>query len=203
MLSFMYFIDLLFPPRPDELVVRTLSVENISALLDPKLATLTCPETIVLFSFVNPAVRSLIHEAKYHGNTNAFTMLAHGLLAYLGTNSLHNPIIVPIPLSGARRRKRGFNQIEEIARLAATRTPIPVNTHILKRIRDTAPQTTLSRSERERNMRHAFIATSTIDSKHTYIIVDDVITTGATLQAAINAMKKKGATRIIPLALAH
>ena len=73
----------------------------------------------------------------------------------------------------------------------------------LVRTRETISQVSLAREKREENMRGAFRAAHSIDPSHTYIVIDDVITTGATLQAAVDALKEAGAVHIIPLALAH
>ena len=205
MMSIRHWLDLLFPPRPDELVVRGISIEEFLHSLAPKLATITRPETIVLFSFSNPVVRSTIHEAKYHGNKRAFELLTKSLVAYLekqGELSAET-IIVPVPLGKRRFRERGFNQVEEVVHRAAKRTGQTVDTTILNRVRETESQIALPRHAREENMRGAFEATRSADPAHTYIVVDDVVTTGATLQAAIDALKKAGAKHIIPLAFAH
>lgn len=204
MMSIRAWLDLLFPPRPDELIVRNSSIEDMSVHLSPKLATITRPETIVLFSFAHAPIRSLIHEAKYHGNERAFTLLAHALSEYLeNRDPLETEVIVPIPLGSARRRKRGFNQIEEIVRRAIKTPNLTIDTNILERTRETASQITLPRHEREENMRGAFGAAHPLNPAYTYIVIDDVVTTGATLQAAIDALKEAGAKHIIPLALAH
>lgn len=205
------WLDLLFPPRPDELVVRNISIEDMNTLLSPKLATITRPETIVLFSFAHAPIRSLIHEAKYHGSERAFTLLAHALSKYLeNRGSPETTIIVPIPLGRTRRKERGFNQVEEVVRRAIKITNLTIDTNILERTRETISQISLPRHAREENMRGAFSSrsgTSTgkprINPAYTYIVIDDVVTTGATLQAAIDALKEAGATHIIPLALAH
>ncbi|MFZ1075744.1 MAG: phosphoribosyltransferase family protein [Minisyncoccia bacterium] len=100
-------------------------------------------------------------------------------------------------------KKRGFNQTEEIANRAAKLAGCTVDRALLIRARETASQVSLPRREREKNMRGAFGAAHPADPSRTYILIDDVVTTGATLQAAIDALKAAGARHIIPLALAH
>ena len=208
------FFDFLFPPRVDEAVLRGVSDDTFLASLAPRLVPETRPATVALFSFGNPAVRAAIHEAKYHGNTRAFTLLALALTDYLrdcddvGRRTSYIQL-VPVPLSRERQKERGFNQIEEVARRVARELDIAVHAALLERTRDTVSQVSLPRERREENMRGAFIVSPKLEERrrinpsHTYILIDDVITTGATLQAAITALQDAGVEHIIPLALAH
>lgn len=214
----MRFLDVLFPPRVDEIAVRETSVDAFLALMAPRLVPETRPETVALLSFADERVRAAIHEAKYHGNGRAFELLAAALADYLrdADDGYRKPLIIPVPLGAARRKERGFNQVEEIARCAlrslgeAGASNFILETELLLRTRETASQVSLQRRERERNMRGAFTASPRLRgasaaelSKQTYIVIDDVITTGATLQSAVDTLADAGAERLIPLALAH
>ena len=208
------FFDFLFPPRVDEAALSGVSDDAFLASLAPRLVPETRPATVALFSFGNPVVRAAIHEAKYHGSTRAFTLLALALTDYLrdcddvGRRTSYI-CIVPVPLSRERQKERGFNQVEEVARRAERELDIAVHATLLERTRDTVSQVSLPRGQREENMRGAFIVSPKLDKQgrinpsHTYILIDDVITTGATLQAALDALRDEGALHIIPLALAH
>ena len=210
------FFDFLFPPRVDEVTLSGVSDDAFLASLAPRLVPETRPATGALFSFGNPAVRAAIHEAKYHGNTRAFTLLALALADYLrdaddvGRRTSYIQL-VPVPLSRERQKERGFNQVEEVVRRTARELDITVNTTLLERTRETVSQVSLPREQREENMRGAFIVSPNpavsgrkrINPSHTYILIDDVITTGATLQAALDALRSGGALHVIPLALAH
>lgn len=205
----MRFFDFLFPPRVDELALRDVSLDTFLAHLNPRLVPDTRPGTVALLPFHAPSVRAAIHEAKYHGSERAYEYLAHALAEYLrGADDISKPILVPIPLGKERLRERGFNQAEEIVRRAAVILGgAAVNTTLLLRIRETASQVSLPRHEREKNMRGAFACLpaerAPVEPAATYIIVDDVITTGATLAAALSALQEAGAGHIIPIALAH
>jgi predicted amidophosphoribosyltransferase len=107
------------------------------------------------------------------------------------------------PLGRERRAERGFNQAEEIARRVSRIIPFTLDATLLERTRETPSQVSLQRYLREENMRGAFRATREADSAATYLIIDDVLTTGATLQAAVDALTMAGATHCVPLALAH
>jgi ComF family protein len=102
--------------------------------------------------------------------------------------------IVALPLSPARQRQRGFNQAHEIARRVSARLNIPLLCG-LARIRDSPPQATLAWTARTDNVRHAFTGHASLRSRHV-AIVDDVMTTGATLAAAATAARQAGATAV-------
>ncbi len=150
---------------------------------------------------------TLVIELKYHGARyilDDVAMLARNTPEL--DNYLRGAILVPVPLHPARLRQRGYNQSELIARTISDATlsgsqVLP----ILKRIRATATQTRLHRSERARNVKNAFaIAGETpLDSSACYIMVDDVFTTGATLNACAAALRKAGARTVKALTLAH
>jgi ComF family protein len=203
------WLDFLFPLRSDEAVLRDVSTDDFLAHLAPMLVPETRPGTITLFSFSNPRVRAAIHEAKYHGSAHAFDLLATALAEYLRdaddipTARSNLAMLVPIPLGRERRKERGYNQAEEIANRVSKELGIAVDTTLLERTRETASQVSLPRRAREENMRGAFGTAHSADPSHTYIVVDDVITTGATLQAAVDALRAGGAEHIVPLALAH
>lgn len=200
-----YWLDFLFPPRVDERAMRDVSTDEFLALVAPRAVPATRPETAVLLSFNVPVVRATLHEAKYHGSARAFELLGAVLAEYLrdADEGFRKPLIVPVPLGAVRRKERGFNQVEEITKRAAKELGIPVDATLLVRTRETTSQVSLPRHAREKNMRGAFTATRRADPVHTYIVIDDVLTTGATLQAAIDALHNGGAKHIISLALAH
>jgi ComF family protein len=204
-----HLFDFLFPPRVDEIVMRDVSIDDFLALVAPRLVPETRPSTVALLPFNNPLARAAFHEAKYHGNARAEELLALALAEYLrdADDGFTKPIIVPVPLGEKRHKERGFNQVHEVI-LRALRSlgeegDIKIDTTLLERTRETASQVSLPRHKREENMRGAFRATRRVDPAHTYIVIDDVLTTGATLQATIDAMREAGADHIIPLALAH
>jgi len=199
--------DLLFPPRTDEINMRDFSDDQILEHTRPHMTNVCNPPAIALLSFSDDIVQALIHEAKYHHNNRAIKLLGLIVHEYLtewyAEEGFSKAMLVPVPLSKIRHKARGYNQTEEIARHAIDTDIISIDSKCLLRTRDTISQTKLHRNERLQNMRDAFGVAHVLNKKYTYIIFDDVITTGATMQASIDALTKAGATRIIPLALAH
>lgn len=115
-------------------------------------------------------------------------------------------LLAPVPLGRRRLQERGFNQSLEIARPLARRFAIPMAPQLLVRLRDTPAQTTLPVDERKRNMRRAFIvqgdAMQQVRDRHIGV-VDDAITTGATLNDIAATLKRYGARRVTNLVFAR
>jgi ComF family protein len=115
-------------------------------------------------------------------------------------------VVLPVPLSRARMATRGFNQAIEIARPLALRLGKPLDIESVLRITDTAPQASLPFDARRRNVRGAF---AVIDARRERIIgrrigvVDDVMTTGATLEELAKTLKRVGAVAVVNLVVAR
>ncbi|VVD71322.1 Orotate phosphoribosyltransferase [Pandoraea iniqua] len=105
-------------------------------------------------------------------------------------------LLVPVPLAPARLATRGFNQAWELARVAARRVQRPASARWLRRERTTTAQRGLTRDARQRNLRDAFVASDRVQG-HRIVLIDDVMTTGATCHAAAQALKRAGATYVL------
>lgn len=114
--------------------------------------------------------------------------------------SLQESAIVPVPLHWRRRLRRGYNQAEEIARPLARELGLPLR-RCLRRRRATPRQTSLSRARRRRSPAGAFVGRR--PPERTVVLVDDVATTGSTLEAAAAALKQAGVARVIALVAAR
>ncbi len=104
-------------------------------------------------------------------------------------------MILPVPLSAERLAQRGFNQAVEIARPLAHALGMPLCIDQVRRNRDTPPQTLLAWKERKKNIRHAFDCGIDLSGK-TVLVIDDVMTTGATLDELARTLKARGAARV-------
>ncbi len=111
--------------------------------------------------------------------------------------------IVPVPLHPRRLRERGFHPAAELARPLARRLGARFEPRRLERTRDTASQTGLDRVARERNVAGAFRARGRIPPRVCVALVDDVVTTGATLVAAARALRRAGARRVVAVCAAR
>jgi len=103
--------------------------------------------------------------------------------------------LIPMPLHGRRIRERGFNHATEIAREVAKRLSIPLDTDSCQRIRDTPPQMGLKHDARRRNVRGAFVCTGDVQGRR-IALVDDVMTTGTSLDELAKTLKQAGALEV-------
>lgn len=110
--------------------------------------------------------------------------------------------LVPIPLHRKRMVKRGYNQAEDLARALGKYSGIPVETKLLKRIKNTVPMKLLSVSRRENNLKKAFIVNQNGVKLKIIILIDDIYTTGATIDEAARALHDSGVEKIYFLTLA-
>jgi ComF family protein len=151
--------------------------------------------TIAVYHYA-PPVDHFIRALKFQRELSLARLLGKRLAARVA--GLPRPDrILPVPLHSARLRSRGFNQALEIARPLARRLGIPLDTRSLHRIRATAAQSDLSPEERRRNVRGAFAVRdgARLDGLRV-ALVDDVMTTGSTVQAAAKALLAAGAEEV-------
>lgn len=144
-------------------------------------------------------VQELIHALKYKGNKYLAYYLGRMAAKKLLTQKSYTPIdyIIPIPLHKKRLRERGYNQAEWIAKGVASVLNKPIDTTTLIRCKHNETQTKKSVFERWKNVHYIFDITdaSHLNQKH-ILIVDDVITTGATIEAAAQTILKEASTEI-------
>lgn len=138
-------------------------------------------------------VDRLVHALKYGRRLALGETFATALAAALGRRRAD--VVVPMPLSPARLRERGFNQAMEIARHLARATGARLDAHLVARVRDTLPQTDLPHDARAANVRGAFACTGVVAGM-TIAVVDDVMTTGASLEELARTLKSAGAASI-------
>jgi len=146
-------------------------------------------------------VSDLLHRLKY-GRERLLGRALGLLLADALPNPADFDAIVPVPLHSTRLRERTFNQADEIARPIASQLRIRLLTRGIRRRLTTRPQASLARVERIANMAHAFSVACDLRGRHV-AIVDDVITTGATINALAIALKRAGASRVAGWAVAR
>jgi ComF family protein len=137
-------------------------------------------------------VDALVHACKYRGDLTLAPTLARELAAGVPCDA---DVLVAMPLAAARLRERGFNQAHEIARCLAEAVGISLLPHACRKVADTAPQAGLTLAERARNVRRAFVCDADLGGLHV-AIVDDVMTTGATLNELARVLKRAGAARV-------
>jgi ComF family protein len=154
--------------------------------------------TAALWPYEFPADR-LVQALKYRAWLGLASYFARQLARHLLPPV---DLIVPMPLHPARLASRGFNQALEIARVLAALTGLPLASRGTQRVRNTVPQADLLYEERTRNIRGAFAARIDFAGR-TVAVVDDVMTTGATLNELARTIKRAGAAGVQNLVVAR
>ena len=148
------------------------------------------------------AIRQGILDLKYRNLRSAAPTLGRLLGRWLLTNRVPGEALVPVPLHHRRMRERGYNQSALLAKEVGTMMETPVAPGVLVHTRDTLPQVSLPREERIRNVEGCFACPERVEGK-SFILVDDVVTTGSTLSACASALKAAGASSVWGIALAR
>lgn len=149
------------------------------------------------------AVPQMVYALKYRGVRASAPRLAELMASHLSARSISSDIIVPVPLHRRRERERGYNQSELLAKGIANQTGIPIATDVLTRTRNTRPQVTMQNpDERRENITGAFECVGDVAGKHV-LLIDDVVTTGATIAACSTPLRAAGAMSILALSLAR
>lgn len=205
--------DFILPLGGARLIAESISPEEFShrtARTEEALG----PDTLAPFKYSDPLAKALIRALKYKRSEHAAEVLAEviheDLVEFLSDhilfNNFTNPVLIPIPLSKTRQRERGFNQTTLLAHGIKKRTPeLELVTEVLVRTKNTPSQTSMKkREDRIKNVRGCFeIENPEKVRGRNVIILDDVITTGATMKEARDALLDAGARQVLAVAVAH
>jgi ComF family protein len=147
-------------------------------------------------------IQSAIHALKYYNHRAVLKVLGKMLADAYQRYQLNVDVIVPVPLHPSRLSERGFNQSELLAQELCQAYRLPLDTMTLHRTRQTETQTKLNVDERYQNVSGAFSCSSNKLANQTILLIDDICTTGSTLDACAIALKKGSATSVWALTLA-
>ena len=144
-----------------------------------------------------PPVDHFIRALKFHQQLGLAHLLGERLSQRLMRETSRPDLIIPVPLHGARLRERGYNQALEIARPVARALDVPLDCRSLVRVRATAPQSGTTVAARRKNLRGAFALRDEESVRNLRVaLVDDVMTTGSTVQAAAKCLRAAGAREV-------
>jgi ComF family protein len=149
--------------------------------------------TLAGFDYAFP-LDALLHAFKYGSRLDVLDVLAPPLARRVGLAPPPD-MLVAMPLHPARLRQRGFNQSHELAKALSRLHGIPLATEICLRVRDTTPQASLAWKERAGNIRGAFACHGNVSGKR-IAVVDDVMTTGASLDELARTLRRAGAADV-------
>lgn len=159
-------------------------------------------ERLRSWAYFKGPVTEAVYELKYHHNIGLGECLARELVKLVNSFNWEFEMIIPVPLGSGRLQERGYNQVMLLARPMAWALHVPLQRQAVKRVKETSSQVGLSRSQRTQNVRGAFAADPSIVEGRQVLLVDDVVTTGATFNACAKALNdaKSGAIYGITLA---
>jgi len=205
----------LFPDRKQDEIFEHLS-PALLAQTARRTSVPTEPRTLAPLPYEHALVRNAIHAAKYRGHERAAKLLGAAIAPFVAEElaerrafgTFTDALMIPIPLHMTRCEKRGYNQSERIARAILEHigdNTISMETKVLVRTQNTAPQTQQrDKTARRKNMQGVFRVCTPSRVAHRYIIlIDDVVTTGATLGAARDALIRAHARDVLCVATAH
>lgn len=152
---------------------------------------------VALYNY-NEAARRSMAQVKYNNKREYLDFYGAALAARYGRRirAMKADAIVPVPVHPQRRRKRGFNQAEVLARVLGKRLEIPVVPGMLLRTKKTQPQKNLNAAERLKNLSGAFAAGTVPAGVRSVLLVDDIYTTGSTIEACARTLRAAGVERI-------
>mgnify|MGYP003394957399 CR=1 FL=1 len=158
-----------------------------------------------IYNFQDPLIKKSIHAIKYYHRKDLLIPLTKELIEEL--KDYKDFIFIPIPMSRLKKYIRGYNQAEEIAKILSEKLSIPILNNTLVRNKNTKRQVQMkTRNERLKNPKNSFSIKSgdarEIKDKK-IILVDDVITTGATINEVRNVLLKNGAKEVVAITIAH
>jgi ComF family protein len=148
--------------------------------------------------FEYQSISGSIYRFKYKGRQEYGAYYAKCMADRLGDwlNSKHPDALIPVPIHRSKRLVRGFNQAEILAKELGRLTGIPVETKLIRRVRKTVPMKELSSAERQNNLKRAFKISRNDVKLSTIVIIDDIYTTGSTIDAMSYEFRRMGVKHI-------
>jgi|LSQX01.3.fsa_nt_gb ComF family protein len=154
------------------------------------------------FAYYNGTIRKAIQQLKYHNDLSIGRYLAGMLEITFARTGWEVDLVVPVPIGELKREQRGYNQAERLAKPLSRKLNLAYDPGALTRIHELSSQVGLDHYARHENVRNAFIASSNKVRDKKILLVDDVFTSGATMQAAAAELIYASAEKVFCLALA-
>ena len=192
--------DFIAPPRQTQILVRTMSLDDLQQRLLPA-------GHIGILPYHDSQVRALVWELKYYANKTAAKLAAallYETILDIAAEQLGKPLLIPMPMHKARQRARGHNQTEVLCKalLPFIGAQVDYAPDVLMRIKNPSNQQGLEKHVRLTNVAHSMVAGPSVAGR-VCIVVDDVSTTGATCKEAARALKQAGARHVEFVAIAQ
>ncbi len=206
------FIDTIAPQDPFIKKIENMTAEEFIREAH-RLHTSTADDFVAFFAYKDPLVKAAILEVKSYGNRKIARLLGEVIHELLVTEledmeifyNFRSPLLLPIPMTRTSLRKRGWNQCQLCvsALIACSGNTFDTAQNALTKMRKTDDQVGKGRKERFENLRHSCVADPALVRDRNVIILDDIVTTGATLAEAKRALLEAGARKVFSVAIAH
>lgn len=195
-------LDIVYPMEEKCIICRTDGFIGLCSYCKSRINRATVENGSLSYGFYGGILKTLILKFKYESDFTAGYMLSKFLIEIIEEKEIYADIICYVPMTKKSEKKRGFNQCEIIARHIGYHINIPVS-DCIKKIKNTKEQKTLTKEERVKNLRGAFKVIRVKDIKNkNVILIDDVMTTGATINECKDILKKSGVSKITVLTIA-
>lgn len=207
--------DFIFGADSDTIRLENMPAEELLSLAERRKNRADEDGRLCALSYSNPFARKAVKLLKYHGNDKIARLLgeilALEIVGFLDEEALmtdfSRPLLVPMPIGKQRRRERGFNQTELLCQEILKNGLVGILEYrpdALVKVKDAESQVKArNRTERLANLKGCFFAPHDRVSGRNIILIDDVMTTGATAEEATRTLKKSGAKNIFFFAVAH
>jgi len=208
-------LDLFLPKNYEQRFLDNLTAEEFLDLTEPAVIS-NASDIISAVKYKNKLVKQAVWSLKFKNNQKIarlfaiilYDILAEELAELKLLNNFERPLLIPIPLARQKLRERGYNQTELIARAMQNldkNNLFEYREDILKKIKNTAPQSRArNATERARNLKGCFQVVAPLAvKKRNILLLDDVITTGATLREATRVLRRAGARRVLLVTVAR
>lgn len=195
-------LDIVYPIEEKCIICRADGFIGLCSYCKSRINRATIESDNLSYGFYGGIVKTLILKFKYESDFTAGYLLSKLLVEMIEENKIYADVICYVPMTKKSEKKRGFNQCEVIARHIGYHINIPVS-DCIKKIKNTKEQKTLTKEERVKNLKGAFKVIRVKDIKNKdVILIDDVMTTGATINECKDVLKKSGANKITVLTIA-
>ena len=195
-------LDIVYPMEEKCIICKADGFIGLCPYCKSRINRAAVENDILSYGFYGGIIKTLILKFKYESDFTAGYLLSKFLIEMIEEEKIDVDVICYVPMTKKSEKKRGFNQCEVIAKNIGDHINIPVS-DCIKKIKNTKEQKTLTKEERVKNLRGVFKVVRVKDIKNkNVILIDDVITTGATINECKEVLKNSGVNKITVLTIA-
>jgi ComF family protein len=187
--------------QKDNSIICEKCMDKLSKKIQLKIDDTTTFHSLYHYLSYEEEIRKILKEAKYRNNKRVLQSFLRDTINVFP--EIRNYILIPIPISESKRKKRGYNQAQVIAEHIKLHNNNPIDNYSLKRIKDTKPLYKLGHDKRVEELKKAFLLDSSKIANRNFLIVDDICTTGTTIETCMVLLKEAGALNVSALVLAR